>query len=102
LVEHGRLAAVIDWGGLGVVDPACDVMVAWKAVPAQARELFRTKLAVDDATWARSRGWALSQALNALSYYTLENNPTLVTEAQRWMSEVLASGDSASQHGVSP
>src|SRR6266511_4152281 len=38
----------------------------------------------------RARGWALSQALGALSYYALETNPVLVREAQRWMAEVLA------------
>jgi hypothetical protein len=31
----------------------------------------------------------LSQALNALSYYTLETNAVLVREAERWLSEVL-------------
>jgi aminoglycoside phosphotransferase (APT) family kinase protein len=89
LVKRGRLSAVIDWGGLGVGDPACDVMVAWKLLSEETREIFRTALSVDDATWARSRGWALSQAVMALSYYTLETNPVLVLEAQRWMSEVL-------------
>jgi aminoglycoside phosphotransferase (APT) family kinase protein len=90
LVENGRLCAVIDFGGLGVGDPACDVMVAWKVLSADAREVFRRALAVDDATWARGRGWALSQALIALSYYTLETNPVLVREARRWMGEVLS------------
>ena len=90
LVEEGRLSAVIDWGGLGVGDPACDVMVAWKVLSAETRDIFRTALSVDEATWARGRGWALSQALIALPYYTLETNPTLVREAQRWMAEVLA------------
>jgi aminoglycoside phosphotransferase (APT) family kinase protein len=89
LVERGRLTAVIDFGCLGVGDPACDVMVAWKVFSADARERFRTELSVDDATWARGRGWALSQALNALSYYTLETNPVLVVEADRWLAEVL-------------
>ena len=51
-------------------------MVAWKVLPADARDVFRAALAVDDATWARGRGWALSQALIALAYYTLETNPT--------------------------
>jgi aminoglycoside phosphotransferase (APT) family kinase protein len=41
LVEQGRLSAVIDWGGLGVGDPACDVMVAWKVFSADARKVFR-------------------------------------------------------------
>jgi len=90
LVDEGRLTAVIDWGGLGVGDPACDVMVAWKVLSADTRDIFRTVLSVDEATWARARGWALSQALGALSYYTLETNPVLVTEGRRWLAEVLA------------
>jgi hypothetical protein len=65
-------------------------MVAWKLFSREAREIFRTQLSVDDSTWTRSRGSALSQAVIALSYYTLETNPILVLEAQRWMAEVLA------------
>ena len=57
---------------------------------AETRDTFRNVLSVDDATWARGRGWALSQAVMALSYYTLETNSALVLEAQRWMAEVLA------------
>jgi aminoglycoside phosphotransferase (APT) family kinase protein len=90
LVDGGRLCAVIDFGCLGVGDPACDVMVAWKVLSADARDVFRSRLAVDDATWARGRGWALSQALIALAYYTLETNAVLVREARRWLAEVLA------------
>ena len=90
LVEDGRLSAVIDWGSLGVGDPACDVMVAWKLLSADTRGTFRDALSVDDATWTRGYGWALSQALNALSYYTLETNAVLVREAERWLAEVLA------------
>ena len=97
LAEKGRLSAVIDWGGLGVGDPACDVMVAWKILSADTRDIFRSALSVDDATWARSRGWALSQALNALSYYTPETNAVLVSESQRWLAEVL--DDLSSDHG---
>ena len=90
LVEDGRLSAVIDFGGLGVGDPACDVMVAWKLFSADTRDAFRAALSVDEATWARARGWALSQALIALAYYTLDTNPVLVREAERWLAEVLA------------
>jgi len=90
LVEQGRLSSVIDFGCLGVGDPACDVMVAWKVLSADTRDIFRAELSVDEASWARGRGWALSQALMALSYYTLETNPVLVREAHQWMAEVLA------------
>jgi aminoglycoside phosphotransferase (APT) family kinase protein len=92
LVEHGRLSAVLDFATMAVGDPACDVMVAWKMLPAEHRDTFRTALGVDDATWARARGWVLSQALMILSYYTMESNPTLVLESRRWMREVLGDG----------
>ena len=95
LVKNGRLSGVIDFGGLGVGDPACDVMVAWKVLTPETRAIFRTALAVDDATWARSRGWALSQAVIALAYYTLATNPTLVREAERWLAAVLDEGPNA-------
>ncbi len=89
LARDGRLSGVIDWGCLGVGDPACDVMVAWKLLPDDARRVVRAELAVDDATWARARGWALSQAVAALSYYTEETNAVLVDEAWRWLDAVL-------------
>ena len=90
LVERGRLSAVIDFGSAGVGDPACDVMVAWKVLSADSRERFRGALSIDDATWERGRGWALSQGLGALAYYTPETNPVLVREARRWLPDVLA------------
>ena len=93
LAADGRLSGAIDWGCLGVGDPACDVMVAWKMFGADGRDRFRAELRVDDATWARARGWALSQAVNALSYYTLETNAVLVREAERWLAEALADQD---------
>jgi aminoglycoside phosphotransferase (APT) family kinase protein len=88
LVEDGRLSAVIDFGCLGVGDPACDVMVAWKVLDVNSRTTFRDALSVDDATWARGRGWALSQALMALAYYTEETNAVLVRESRHWLAEV--------------
>jgi aminoglycoside phosphotransferase (APT) family kinase protein len=89
LVHDGCLSGVVDWGGLGVGDPACDVMVAWKALSPEGREKFRAELEVDNATWTRARGWAISTAVNALTYYTEETNAALVREACRWLAEAL-------------
>jgi aminoglycoside phosphotransferase (APT) family kinase protein len=90
LVRDGRLSGVIDWGCLGVGDPAWDVMVGWKMLSAARRDRFRASLSVDDATWTRARGLTLSQAVGALWYYTLETNPELVREGERWLAELLA------------
>ncbi len=88
LIDGGRLSAVIDFGGLGVGDPACDVMPAWTFLPAEARPTFRAALGVDDATWDRARGWALSMGLIALPYYK-DTNPPLAANARRWIGETL-------------
>lgn len=89
LVTDGRLSGVIDFGGLGVGDPACDLLVAWGLLPRDAREHFRAALRVDDASWARGSGWALSVGLIALPYYR-ETNPILTSIARRLIAEVLA------------
>jgi aminoglycoside phosphotransferase (APT) family kinase protein len=90
LARDGRLSGVLDWGCAGVGDPACDVMVAWKLFGGGGREAFRSALGVDDAAWARARGWVISQAVIALAYYTEETNAVLVAEARRWLAEALA------------
>ncbi len=89
LVRQGRLSAVIDFGCLGVGDPACDLQVAWNFLSAETRGVFRASLAVDAATWARGRGWALSVGLIALPYYR-STNPILAGISRRAIDEVLA------------
>ena len=89
LVEQGRLSAVIDFGCLGAGDPACDLSIAWTLFSGASRDAFRAALAVDDAAWARGRGWALSVALIALPYY-LETNPVIVAASRHAIEEVLA------------
>jgi aminoglycoside phosphotransferase (APT) family kinase protein len=62
LVRHGRLGGVIDFGCSAVGDPACDLVIAWTLLSDQSAALFRRGVALDDATWARGRGWALWKA----------------------------------------
>ncbi|MGH2805828.1 MAG: aminoglycoside phosphotransferase family protein [Actinomycetota bacterium] len=90
LVKDGRISGVIDWGSMGIGDPACDVMVAWKLHSTAARDAFRAALPTDDATWDRARGWALSQAVAALAYYTPATNPALYQEAGSWLELVMS------------
>ncbi|WP_369213993.1 aminoglycoside phosphotransferase family protein [Streptomyces flavofungini] len=78
LVDGGRLGAVIDFGCMGLGDPAVDLISAWYLMDAAARAALRAALglAADDAMWARGKGWALSIALDELSYYR-ERNPRM-------------------------
>lgn len=63
LVRDGRLSAVIDFGILGVGDPACDLAIAWTFLDGEARAAFREVLPLDADTWTRGLGWTLWKAL---------------------------------------
>ncbi|MFG3660503.1 aminoglycoside phosphotransferase family protein [Streptomyces sp. NPDC047706] len=89
LVREGRLSGVIDFGLVGVGDPAVDLIVAWNLLPAGARETFRRAVGADAAAWARGRGWALSISLIQLPYYW-ETNPLLAANSRHVIGEVLA------------
>ncbi|MEH0822244.1 MULTISPECIES: aminoglycoside phosphotransferase family protein [unclassified Micromonospora] len=88
LVVDGRLSAVIDFGGLNVGDPACDLQPAWNVFAGASRARFRAELDVDDASWLRGRGWALFQAVSALPYYW-ETNPGMIRQASHALTQVL-------------
>ncbi len=74
LFQGGRLAAVIDFGLLGIGDPACDLMPAWCLFDASSRTVFRDVINTDAATWSRGRGWALLFGLMVVPYYTNTNS----------------------------
>jgi aminoglycoside phosphotransferase (APT) family kinase protein len=88
LTRHGRLSAVIDFGGLGIGDPACDLMIAFTLMTAGSRATFRDTLGVDDATWLRGRGWAMATGLNAYTSYATVN-PRVATQTARQITEAL-------------
>ncbi|MBE9211519.1 aminoglycoside phosphotransferase family protein [Plectonema cf. radiosum LEGE 06105] len=88
LFNQGRLSAVIDFGGLGAGDPACDLMIAWGLLRSENREVFRTTLGVDDATWIRGQGHGLSQALIFIPYY-INTNPVGVSNARSAIAEII-------------
>jgi aminoglycoside phosphotransferase (APT) family kinase protein len=86
IVREGRLSAVIDFGTSGVGDPACDVTIAWTSFSGAARAAFRGRLAVDDAMWARARGWTLWKALITLD----DDDQAVAAWARRVRREVRA------------
>jgi len=89
LTRHGRLTGVIDFGIVGIGDPACDLIPAWYLFRGDTREQFRAAADVDDTTWARGRGWALCCGLGSEHYYRIKN-PALAAVGRRAMFEALA------------
>jgi len=89
LLLHGRrLTGVIDWGCVCAGDPAFDYAIAWSLL-APVRDTFHAATGIDDHTWARARGLALSQALIALPYY-LHTSPPIAARSRLAIGEVLA------------
>ncbi|WP_319464169.1 aminoglycoside phosphotransferase family protein [Micromonospora sp. RTP1Z1] len=91
LVIDGRLSAVIDFGLLGVGDPAVDVLAAWTVLSPPAREYFRGALQVDEATWARARGRALDFGLMCVA--NAPHDSLIGQIGRRTIDQVLADED---------
>jgi aminoglycoside phosphotransferase (APT) family kinase protein len=88
LVQHNRLNSVIDFSDVGLGDPACDLVIAWSLLKPHSRRIFREHLEnIDDNTWERGRGWALSIALIMLPYYK-HSNPILASLAKQMIENV--------------
>jgi aminoglycoside phosphotransferase (APT) family kinase protein len=87
LLGHGELTAVIDFGTCGAGDPACDMAVAWTLLTADGRQAFRERLSVDEATWARGRGWALWKTLVTCAR-TWGSADREAVDAQRVLAEI--------------
>lgn len=56
--DAGRLAGVIDFGSVGVGDPAVDLLYAWSLFDPPARATLRESAGADETTWLRARAYA--------------------------------------------
>lgn len=74
LVKNGQLYAIIDFGGLAIGDPACDLGITWTFFTGESREIFRKTFSFDSETWARGRAWTLWKALIIASGLSQTNN----------------------------
>lgn len=97
LASRGRLTGVIDWGGLGVGDPAIDLMIGWTLFDGPARAVFRTAMAPDPDAWSRGRAVAFAKAVTAIPQYR-RTNPGYYTVMRMTLQRILddhAFGDDA-------
>ena len=88
LAVDGRISGVIDWGTCAAGDPAIDMIPAWSLLPPGGREVYRDELGVDDAEWARGKGWVVTGVFG-IPYYR-DTNPVLVADKVHAIEAVLA------------
>lgn len=96
LLREGQLAAVIDFGTCGVGDPACDLAIAWTLLERSGREILRDRLPIDEATWARGRGWALWKTLSSLASAMAHDDEPEIEPLMLVCSELIDGRDIAS------
>jgi aminoglycoside phosphotransferase (APT) family kinase protein len=89
LVADGRLAGVLDVGGLGPADPALDLVAAWHLLEERSRRSLREELGCDDLEWERGKAWAFEQAMG-LCWYYVASNPPISRMGQRTLERILA------------
>jgi aminoglycoside phosphotransferase (APT) family kinase protein len=94
LVSDGRLAGIIDVGGLGPADPALDLVGAWHLLEAGPRLMLHDDLGCDDLEWERGKAWAFEQAMGAVWYY-VESNPAMSRMGQRTLERIMADKSSS-------
>jgi aminoglycoside phosphotransferase (APT) family kinase protein len=90
LVDRGRLAGVLDVGGLGPADPALDLVAAWHLIDPGPRQILRNDLGPSELAWKRGRAWAFVQAMGAVWYY-VDSNPPMSRMGRRTLERVVAS-----------
>jgi aminoglycoside phosphotransferase (APT) family kinase protein len=56
LVKDGKLCGVIDFGTLGIGDPACDYVMAWTFFDKRSRKIFFEELGCDKGARNLARG----------------------------------------------
>lgn len=89
LVSGGRLAGILDAGGLGPADPALDLVAAWHLLQDGPRHALRDDLRCGDLEWERGKAWAFEQAMGLVWYYA-DSNPAMSRMGRRTLERIQA------------
>lgn len=87
LIKDGHLSAVIDFGIMGIGDPACDYAMAWTFFDKESRKYFLKDR--DKDTINRARAWALWKAL--ITYN--DSNEEIAQNASHTLNEIIIEFD---------
>lgn len=87
LVKNGSLCGVIDFGIMGIGDPACDYAMDWTFFDEKSRKYFLQGL--DKDTIDRAREWALWKALITCT----DTNEDVAQNAKHTLNEIIVEFD---------
>ena len=82
LIKDRNLSGIIDFGGMAVGDPACDLVIAWTYLSGKSREIFIQELDLDDNTWLRAKAWTLWKATYELRNIEDENSSAALLQKE--------------------
>jgi aminoglycoside phosphotransferase (APT) family kinase protein len=88
LVASGRLAGIIDVGGMRPADPALDLVGAWHLLETGPRRALRDDLGCGDLEWDRGKAWAFQQAMGLVWYY-VDSNPAMSLMGRRTLQRIM-------------
>ena len=88
LMNDGKLSAIIDFGGVAVGDPACDLVIAWTYFSGKARDIFMTEMNVDQNSWIHAKAWTIWKATFEVCHIVDKNSPEAKLQ-KRIIDEVL-------------
>jgi aminoglycoside phosphotransferase (APT) family kinase protein len=92
LVADGRLAGVLDVGGLGPTDPALELVSAWHLLETEPRRVLREDLGCGELEWERGRAWAFQQAMGLVWYYE-HTNPAMSRMGRRTLERLTGAAE---------
>lgn len=87
LLKDNKLSAIIDFGGMALGDPACDLVIAWTFLNGKARDIFFQEMDLDEDTWLRAKAWTIWKATFELCQIADKNNPEALIQ-QRIIEDV--------------
>lgn len=67
IIKDKKLNAIIDFSGIAVGDPACDLTIAWTLFDQASKEIFKNNLPYDQNMWEKAQAWALWKSLITLA-----------------------------------
>lgn len=80
ILKDHKLVGVIDFGGMGLGDPACDLVIAWTFLREKSRRIFIEATALDSDTWLRAKAWCLWKATYELCQLQDKNSALAITQ----------------------